>query len=172
VNHDQVQVRALAPGDLQDLAAFACSAGTPWEELVQQQLRGPLPRRYLAAPPRFDGRMLIARGPDGRLLVVGAHHIEPTLVPVVGYTEVIAVAQHARGTLIGLPDTEQVSLGHFMLLTIFQQMRLLGRHRRTFARIDRRNTASLALCDRAGLSDEHPDPHHPGLVQRWGELPQ
>lgn len=51
-------------------------------------------------------------------------------------------------------------------------MRSLGRHRRTFARIDRRNTASLALCDRAGLSDEHPDPHDIGLVQRWGELPQ
>jgi len=56
VNCDQVQVRALAAGDLQDLAAFACSAGAPWEELVQQQLRGPLPRRYLAAPPRLLDR--------------------------------------------------------------------------------------------------------------------
>jgi hypothetical protein len=58
-----------------------------------------------------------------------------------------------------------------MLFTIFQQMRALRRHPRTFVRVDRRNTRSLALCDRVGLTEERPDLHKSGLVQRWGELP-
>lgn len=70
-----------------------------------------------------------------------------------------------------LDSGADVSLGTFMLLTIFRQMRDLGRHPRTFARVDRRNLRSLALCDRLGLVDERPDPHDDGLVQRWGELP-
>lgn len=57
------------------------------------------------------------------------------------------------------------------LLTIFRQMRALGRHPRTFARVDRRNARSLALCDRVGLVEERPDPHDGTLVQRWGQLP-
>jgi RimJ/RimL family protein N-acetyltransferase len=59
-----------------------------------------------------------------------------------------------------------------MLLTIFKQMIVLGRYPRTFVRVDRRNRRSLALCDRVGLTDEHPDPHSDLLVQRWGELPR
>lgn len=93
---DEVPIRALAAGDLPSLAAFRCSAGTPWEDAVEAQIRGPLPRRYLASPPRFDGRMLIGTDRDGDVLVVGAHHIEPTLEPDVGYTEVVAVALEAR----------------------------------------------------------------------------
>ncbi len=58
-----------------------------------------------------------------------------------------------------------------MLLAIFKQMRALGRHPRTFTRVDRRNQRSLALCDRVGLVEERPDPHSDLLVQRWGELP-
>ena len=58
-----------------------------------------------------------------------------------------------------------------MLLTIFRQMRALGRHPRTFARVDKRNVRSLALCDRVGLTDERPDPNDALLVQRWGQLP-
>ena len=46
-----------------------------------------------------------------------------------------------------------------MFLAIFKQMLALGRHPRTFARIDRRNQRSLALCDRVGLAEERPDPH-------------
>ena len=102
---------------------------------------------------------------------MGAHHIVPALVPDVGYTEVIAVALGARGTLVELPHGESVSLGQFMLLMIIQQMRRLGRHRRTFVRVDRRNARSLALLDRAGLTDERDDPDDPQLVRRWGELP-
>lgn len=86
-----VGVRSLAAGDLEALGTFRCSTGVPWEDAVERQARGPLPRRYLASPPRFDGRMLLAWAPDGALLAVGAHHIEPTLVPGVGYTEVIAL---------------------------------------------------------------------------------
>jgi hypothetical protein len=56
-----------------------------------------------------------------------------------------------------------------MLNAIFKQMLALGRHRRTFVRVDRRNNRSLALCDRVGLSEERPD-EHADLVQRWGEL--
>ena len=59
-----------------------------------------------------------------------------------------------------------------MLLTIFKQMIVLGRHPRTFVRVDRRNRRSLALCDRVGLTEERPDPHTDFLIQRWGELPE
>jgi hypothetical protein len=73
--------------------------------------------------------------------------------------------------LVELPDIEPVSLGHFMMLVIFQQMRRLGRHPRTFVRVDRRNARSLALLDRVGLTEERDDTS-PELVQRWGELPK
>ena len=169
---DEVLIRALTAGDLPLLDAFRCSTGTPWEDAVEAQTRGPLPRRYLASPPRFDGRMLIGAGRDGNALVIGAHHIEPTLEPDVGYTEVVAVSLRARGTLVQLPGEREVSLGELMLLAIFKQMIALSRHPRTFVRVDRRNRRSLALCDRVGLTDEHPDPHSDLLVQRWGELPQ
>ncbi len=171
MNAADVRVRSVLADDLPALAAFRCSTGAPWEDVVEEQVGGPLPRRYLAVPPRFDGRMLLGCGRAGEILVVGAHHIEPTLVPDVGYTEVIAVSLAARGTLVELPGGESISLGEFMLLTIFRQMRQLGRHRRTFVRLDRRNTRSLSLCDRVGLTDERPDLHDDTLVQRWGELP-
>lgn len=166
-----LQIRGLRPGDREALGCFTCSTGEPWEDLVEEQIRGPLPLRYLDTPPYFDGRMLLGFGPAGDLLVVGAHHVEPSMVPDVGYTEVIAVAREARGVLVDLPDGERVSLGHFMMLVIFQQMRRLGRHSRTFVRVDRRNTRSLALLDRVGLTEERPDPRV-DLVQRWAELPQ
>jgi hypothetical protein len=171
VESDEIRVSEIREPDLSRLASFTCSTGEPWEELVEHQIRGPLPRRYLLSPAPFDGRMLLATGSSDELLVVGAHHIEPTLTPNVGYTEVVAVALAARGTLVTLDGGAEVSLGAFMLLTIFRQMQRLGRHPRTFARIDRRNTRSLALCDRVGLRDEYPDPHDPTLLQRWGELP-
>lgn len=115
--------------------------------------------------------MLLGTAPDGDLLVIGAHHIEPTLDPDVGYTEVVAVSTEARGDLVELPAGGGVPLGEFMLLAIFKQMLTLGRHPRTFVRVDRRNQRSLALCDRVGLADERPDPRSESLVQRWGELP-
>lgn len=166
-----LRIRGLQPGDREILRRFACSTGEPWEDVVEQQIRGPLPLRYLDTPPYFDGRMLLGFAPAGDLLVVGAHHIEPSMVPDVGYTEVIAVARDARGVLVELSDSEKVSLGHFMLLVIFQQMRRLGRHPRTFVRVDRRNLRSLALLDRVGLTEERAG-QNAALVQRWGELPQ
>jgi hypothetical protein len=172
VNVADVRLRPIAAADLQALANFRCSTGEPWEAAVEEQIRGPLPRRYLASPPRFDGRMPLACASPAAVLAVGAHHIEPTLVPDVGYTEVIAVALHMRGTLVELADGLAVSLGALMLLAIFRQMRELGRHPRTFVRVDRHNVRSLALCDRVGLVDERPDPHDDTLVQRWGELPE
>lgn len=171
MTHVELGVRALAVSDLPRLAGFRCSAGEPWEDHVEEQVRGPLPRRYLASPPRFDGRMLVGCDPAGGILVVGAHHIEPTLVPDVGYIEVVAVALDARGTLVRLDDAQDISLGAFMLLTIFRQMQTLGRHPRTFVRVDRRNVRSLALCDRVGLTEGRVDLHDAALVQRWGELP-
>jgi hypothetical protein len=169
VKAGDLQIRGLRPGDLEVLGSFTCSTGEPWEDVVEQQIRAPLPLRYLQTPPYFDGRMLLGIDPAGDLLVVGAHHIEPSMVPDVGYTEVIAVAREARGVLVEMPEGEQLSLGHFMLLVIFQQMRRLGRHARTFVRVDRRNTRSLALLDRVGLSEERDDASAE-LVQRWGEL--
>jgi hypothetical protein len=165
-----LHIRGLRASDREVLGRFTCSTGEPWEDLVEEQICGPLPLRYLDTPPYFDGRMLLGFGPAGDLLVVGAHHIEPSMVPEVGYTEVIAVARDERGVLVDLPEGEQVSLGHFMMLVIFQQMRRLGRHPRTFARVDRRNVRSLALLDRVGLAEERDDPRE-DLVQRWGELP-
>lgn len=168
---DEVLIRALKADDLPSLAAYRCSRGASWEEVVEGQIRGPLPRRYLASPPRFDGRMLIGIDPGKGILVVGAHHIEPTLEPDVGYTEVVAVSSQARGSLVQLPEGREISLGELILLAIFKQMVALGRHPRTFVRVDRRNLRSLALCDRVGLTDERPDSHSDLLVQRWGELP-
>jgi hypothetical protein len=171
VNAADLQIRGLRSADRATLKTFRCSSGEPWEEVVEQQLQGPLPGRYLDTPPYFDGRMLLGFDTGGRPLVVGAHHIEPGLSPDVGYTEVIAVALEARGVLVELPDGERTSLGHFMMLTIFQQMVRLGRHARTFVRVDRRNARSLALLHRVGLAEERSD-QRPDLVQRWGELPQ
>lgn len=168
---DELTVRAATNADRELLAAFSCSGGDPWEQVIEEQVRGPLISRYLSAPPYFDGRLLLGMDPAGSLLVVGAHRTEPSLVPDVGYTEVVAVALQARGTLVELPQGERVSLGHFMLLAIFRQMRRLGRHRRTFVRVDSRNARSLALLDRAGLTEEQPDPDDGQLVRRWGELP-
>ena len=167
---DEILIRVLTAADLPAFAAFRCSDGAPFEDAVEEQIRDPLPLRYLASPPRFDGRMLIGVDRDGGILAVGAHHIEPTLVPDVGYTEVIAVASHARGTLVQLPQEREISLGEFMLYAVFKQMLVLGRHPRTFVRVDRRNRRSIALCDRVGLSEERPD-QNADLVQRWGELP-
>jgi hypothetical protein len=164
-----LHIRGLQAGDREALGHFTCSTGEPREDVVEEQVRGPLPLRYLDTPPYFDGRMLLVFAPASRLLVVGAHHIEPSMVPDIGYTEVIAVARDARGVLVDLPEGEQISLGHFMLFVIFQQMRRLGRYPRTFVRVDRRNTRSLALLDRVGLVDEVDDVL-PELVQRWGEL--
>jgi hypothetical protein len=166
-----LQIRGLRLDDCELLGRFTCSTGEPWEELVEEQIRGPLPLRYLGTPPYFDGRMLLGFGPRGDLLVVGAHHVEPSMVPDIGYTEVIAVARDARGVLVELPVGEQISLGHLMMLVIFQQMCRLGRHPRTFVRVDRRNARSLALLDRVGLTEERDD-SLPELVQRWGELSQ
>ncbi len=171
MNAGELTVRQVAAGDLAQLAAFRCSSGSAWEDHVETQIRGPLPRRYLSAPPSFDARMLLGFDVRGEIVVVGAHHIEPTLVPDVGYTEVVGVSLGVRGTLVQLPTGDSTSLGAFMLLTIFRQMRALGRHPRTFARVDKRNVRSLALCDRVGLTDQRPDPNDAMLVQRWGELP-
>lgn len=168
---DEVLIRALSEDDLSSLAAFRCSTGEPWEELVEEQIRSPLPRRYLVSPSRFDGRMLIGTSLDGDILVVGAHHIEPTFEPDIGYTEVVAVSLAASGTLVQLPEGREISLGELMFLAIFKQMIALGRYPRTFVRVDRRNRRSLALCDRVGLTEEYLDPHSDLLVQRWGELP-
>lgn len=84
---DEVLIRALTTADLPALGAFRCSGGEPFEDVVEQQIQDALPLRYLASPPRFDGRMLVGTDPEERILVVGAHHIEPTLVPDVGYTK-------------------------------------------------------------------------------------
>jgi hypothetical protein len=163
-------VRAAVEDDRALLKQFRCTTGDPWEHVVDEQIRGPLAARYLAAPPVFDGRLLLGFDASESLVVVGAHRIEPAFAQDVGYTEVVAVERNARGTLVELPSGDEISLGHFMLLTIFRQMVRLGRHPRTFARVDRRNARSLALLDRVGLREERDDADDE-LVQRWGVLP-
>jgi hypothetical protein len=171
VRAQDLTVRAATTDDRETLRRFRCSGGPPWEDEVEDQVRGPLAGRYLASPPAFDGRLLMGRNHSGTLLVVGAHRIEPMFAQDVGYTEVIAVAQEARGTLVRMASGDNISLGDFVLQTIFRQMVRLGRHRRTFVRVDRRNARSLALLDRVGLSEERADADE-RLVQRWGTLPQ
>jgi hypothetical protein len=171
VNDLEVRVRLAETSDLPRLASFACSTGVPWEDEVQAQIRGPLPTRYLTSPPKWDGRMVVAVTPTNELLAVGAHRIEPIFVPDIGYIEVVAVALGARGTLTDVGGRRKISLGELILLTMMDQMARLGRHFQTFARVDRRNARSLALCDRVGLGEEQPDPDFPELVQRWGDLP-
>jgi hypothetical protein len=171
VKAQDLTVRAATNNDRDLLRDFRCSGGQPWEDQVEEQVRGPLTSRYLAEPPVFDGRLLLGISSDGTLLVVGAHRIEPMFAQDVGYTEVIAVAHQARGTLVRMAAGDDISLGHFLLETIFRQMVRVGRHPRTFVRVDRRNTRSLALLDRIGLSEERADADD-GLVQRWGMLPQ
>jgi hypothetical protein len=100
VRSAEVLIRALTAADLPALATFRCSAGEPFEDDVEQQIRDPLPLRYLAMPSRFDGRMLIGMDRDGEILVIGAHHIELTFVPDVGYMEFIAAASGVRGNLV------------------------------------------------------------------------
>ncbi|WP_249012205.1 hypothetical protein [Conexibacter sp. DBS9H8] len=167
----EVRVRAAHRSDLPALSTFRCSTGLAWEDTVEAQIRGPLPGRYLSSPPQFDGHLLVAVTAAEDVVAVGAHRIEPSFVPDVGYVEVVAVALHARGTVVALGDGEKGTLGEMMLLTIMLQMVDLGRHPSTFARIDRRNARSLALCDRVGLSDERPEPNDRTLVRRWGDLP-
>lgn len=167
----ELEVCQARESDRARLKGFRCSAGELWEDLVEQQIQGALPTRYLSSPPRFDGRLLFGSDVAGELLVIGAHRIEPTFLEDVGYVEVVAVALNARGTLVQMSEGDEISLGHFMMATIFRQMVRLGRHKRTFARVDRRNTRSLALLSRSGLTDERPDPHDALLIQRWGELP-
>lgn len=108
----------------------------------------------------------------GELLMVGAHHSEPSLSPDVGYTEVVASRCEHEGRLSSFPVPSRSRSAIFMMLTIFQQMLRLGRHPRTFVRVDSRNTRSLTLFDRVGLREEHDDTQDEGLVQRWGELPR
>jgi hypothetical protein len=163
-------VRAATDDDRELLRTFRCSDGQPWEDHVEDQVRGPLAGRYLASPPMFDGRLLLGLNGKGALLAVGAHRIEPAFAQDVGYTEVIAVACQARGTLVRMASGDEISLGHFMLMTILRQMASLGRHPRTFVRVDRRNIRSLAMLDRVGLSEERAD-FDEALVQRWGLLP-
>ncbi len=169
-----LEVRQAREDDLPQLKTFRCSTGEPWENLVEEQIRGPLAARYLSSPAAFDGRLLVGFDRGGHLLVVGAHRIEPTLVPDVGYVEVIAVALDVRGTLVEMPRGEELSLGHFMLATIFRQMVRLGRHSRTFRSRGPPQRAQLgppAPC-RLDVTHELPDPHDSQLVQRWGELGQ
>jgi hypothetical protein len=52
VRSDEVLIRALTAADLPALGAFRCGGGEPFEDLVEQQIRDPLPLRYLASPPR------------------------------------------------------------------------------------------------------------------------
>lgn len=85
MNVDELTVRPVTPADLSRLAAFKCSTGASWEDVAEAEVRGPLPRRYLSVPPRFDGRMLLGCDRRGEILLVGAHHIEPTFVPDVAY---------------------------------------------------------------------------------------
>ena len=95
---------------------FRCSAGEPWEAVVEEQIRGPLPRRYLASSLRFDGRMLLGTGPER-----SARRWCPS---------------HRAGG-------RDVSLGELMLLAIFKQMFTLGRHSRIFVRLTVATCAAL-----------------------------
>lgn len=167
-----LRVRVARLSDLKRLAEFRCSQGQPWEDEVEEQIRGPLPRRYLSsALPALDPRLLlVCSSADDALLAVGAHHVEPRVVEVtISYIEVIAVSLQARGSLVATED-EPITLGHYTFAALITDMLERGRHPVTFARVDRRNTRSLKLCGRAGLDDEREVPGRPELVELWGDV--
>ena len=168
----EIRIRPLELADLIKLREFECSSGLEWEALVEGQIRGPLPRRYLTAPLEAGARALVGENSRGEILVVGSHHIEPAFGQDIGYIEVVAVAKAGQGSRVVLAAGEVVTLGELMMFALFRDLVAAGRHRRTFARIDKRNTRSLTLCDRVGLTDERSDLHDEGLVQRWGTLPE
>lgn len=64
-------VRAATDDDRELLRAFRCSGGQPWEDHVEDQVRGPLTGRYLASPPMFAGRLLLGLDGEGTLLAIG-----------------------------------------------------------------------------------------------------
>lgn len=169
---DALRVKVLAKRDLDALAAFRCSSGDAWEHLVEQEVQGPLPKRYLAPRfPAFDPRMLLViRQSDSEILAIGAHHIEPTVhEPTISYTEAIAVALSARGTLVET-EGKPISLGHYTFAALVQDMLNRGRAPITFGRVDRRNARSIALCQRIGLVLEKECSGHPGLMELWGDI--
>jgi hypothetical protein len=167
-----LRIRVARSDDLKTLAAFRCSRGEPWEDEVEQQIRGPLPRRYLWPQlPALDPRLLLTfHRRDERLVAVGAHHIEPRVVQVtISYLEVIAVDLAARGTLVET-EGQPITLGHFMFEALITDMLQRERHPVTFARADRRNEKSLKLCERIGLNDVRELPGRPDLVELWGDV--
>jgi len=70
-------VRMAGEADLQSLASFTCSTGPAWEQEVENQIQGPLPRRYLAQrSTEFDPRLLLCTSPDDEIIAVAAHLVE------------------------------------------------------------------------------------------------
>jgi len=172
-------VRTARQTDLQPLASFTCSTGPVWEQEVQEQIRGPLPRRYLTHNNLdLDPRLLLCTSPDEELLAVTAHHIETVPVRRDGelvdlrptYIEVIAVALPARRTTVTVEDRPAISMGEFMFDAVITDIRQRPkRDPYVFARVDPRHKISLGFCDRVGLVLEKPN-EHPDYIQRWGHL--
>jgi len=172
-------VRTARPADLQALASFRCSTGPDWEQEVEKQVRGPLPRRYLTHNDLdLDPRLLLCTGPDGEILAVAAHRVEPVPVFRDGklvdlrptYIEVIAVALSARRTTVTVDDGPPISMGEFMFEAVITDVRQRpNRDPYVFARVDPRHKISLRFCDRVGLVLERPN-EHPDYIQRWGDL--
>jgi hypothetical protein len=172
-------VRTARQTDLQALASFRCSTGPVWEQEVEDQIRGPLPHRYIGnEDPEFDPRLLVCTGPDEELLAVAAHHIETVPVRRDGelvdlrptYIEVIAVALAARNTTVNIDEEPAISMGTFMFDAAITDVRQRpNRDPYVFARVDPRHKISLRFCDRVGLVLERPN-EHPDYIQRWGDL--
>ncbi len=172
-------VRTVRSADLQSLASFECSTGPVWEQEVQEQIRGPLPRRYLGnTSPDLDPRLLLCTGPDEQLLAVAAHHVEPLPVRRDGelvelrptYIEVIAVALSVRRSTVTAEEEPASSMGEFMFDALITDIRQRPkRDPYVFARVDPRHKISLGFCDRVGLVLEKPN-EHPDYIQRWGDL--
>jgi hypothetical protein len=175
----QLAVRAVRNEDLTALAGFSCSSGTEWEEEVEEQIRGPLPHRYLGwVGSDADPRMLVVLAQDGDILAVAAHHVEAKVVGVPGgvqdirptYLEVLAVSLRARRTVVDIGQDPALTFGEFTYdVTMTDIRNRTGRDPLIFGRVNWEHVISLAFCDRVGLSTELVN-EDPTYVQRWGDV--
>jgi hypothetical protein len=172
-------VRTVRSADVQALGTFRCSTGPVWEQEVEDQIRGPLPHRYIGhEDPEFDPRLLVCTGPDDEILAIAAHRVETVRVLRAGelvdlrptYIEVIAVALAARSTTVNIVEGPAISMGTFMFDSLLTDvLQRPSRDPHVFVRVDPRHKISLRFCDRVGLALEKPNPR-PDYIQRWGDL--
>lgn len=166
-------VRIAEPDDETVLAAFRCSTGLRYEDEVEDFVTRHLLDWALAAgAARDDPRalLLVDEGPPERLVAVAAHERLTTLVgpdgsPLAGTkAEVVAVSLEARGRTFGRRRPGDLA---FSALLHDAATRPVPRGPFVAVVVADDNKASLALCERFGLTRQIPT-SFPGYHWRIG----